>query len=242
RRSAERYNAMQEELEAMMEIVLQNRNLKLDKAVKLPDPNLPPLRIYIGSDYGFCGGVNSTVSGILAHDENCDKIVIGKKLRNSGEALLVMTQEEYTTKPQMVYEYLVRAVKERCWSAVDVVYTHFYNISSIKQESRRIYPMEEKATKQEDVWLDFNVEGDVVKLLENLTIAYLDYEIKIAVASAFASENVMRQNATSESLKKLDEMEEEAIRKDRKEKNRRTFQKTIDSFVKQKSLEQSSER
>ncbi len=241
RRRAERYNTMQEELEAMMGIVLQNRNLKLDKVVKLPDPKLPPLRIYIGSDYGFCGGVNSTVSGVLARDDDGQKIVIGKKLRNSGDALLVLTQESYEEHPEQVYDYLVRAVKERCWSGIDIIYTHFYNISSIKQETRRIYPLEEHITKAEDVWLDFNVEGDVVKLLENLTIAYLDYEIKISAASAYASENVMRQNATSESLKKLDEMEEEAIRKDRKEKNQKTFQKTIDSFVKQKSLEQSSE-
>ena len=69
-----------------------------------------------------------------------------------------------------------------------------------------------------------------------MTISCMAYEVRIAAASAYASENLMRQNATSESLKKLDEMEAEALRVQRKEKNQNSFRKTIDSFVKQKSL------
>ena len=69
-----------------------------------------------------------------------------------------------------------------------------------------------------------------------MTISCLIYEVRIAAASAYAAENIMRQNATSESLKKLDEIETEAMRQLRKEKNQKSFRKTIDSFVKQKSL------
>lgn len=46
----------------------------------------------------------------------------------------------------------------------------------------------------------------------------------------------MRQNATTESLKKLDEREAEELRLQRKEHTQKAFRKTIDSFVKQKSL------
>src|SRR5699024_5379187 len=50
RKQAERYQAMESELENMMRIVMNNRNLRLDKRIALPDPALPALRIYLGSD------------------------------------------------------------------------------------------------------------------------------------------------------------------------------------------------
>ena len=85
-------------------------------------------------------------------------------------------------------------------------------------------------------WDDFEIEGDAQELLEDMMISCLVYEVRIAAASAYAAENIMRQNATSESLKKLDEMESEATRVERKKKNQAAFRKTIDSFIKQKSL------
>ena len=44
RRRAEKYEAMKDELESMMQIILNNRNLRLDKHIRLPDPSLPVLR------------------------------------------------------------------------------------------------------------------------------------------------------------------------------------------------------
>ena len=87
-----------------------------------------------------------------------------------------------------------------------------------------------------NAWDDFEIEGDAQELLEDMMISCLVYEVRIAAASAYAAENIMRQNATSESLKKLDEMESEAARVERKKKNQAAFRKTIDSFIKQKSL------
>lgn len=238
RRQAERYSAMEEELQAMMRIVLLNRNFRLDKKVQLPDPNLPVLRIFLGSDFGFCGGVNASVSSVLGKDSNSEQIIVGKKLRKSPNASLVITQEAFQNEFEQIQVYLERAVRERCWSGVELVYNHFYNLSSIKQITKRIYPLEALSEEQSITSNDdFLVEGNATKLLDEMTISYLIYEMRIAAASAFASENITRQNATTESMKKLDELEVEAVRKDRKEKNQKTFQKTIDSFVKQKSLQ-----
>lgn len=236
RKRAEKLSDMEEELSAMMRIVLNNRNLRLDKRIRLPDPSLPPLRIYLGSDLGFCGGVNASVSSALAQDGDGEKVVVGKKLRRTEETSLFLTREEYESGPERVYAYLERAVKERCWSAVELVYNHYYNMSSIKQVTRRIYPMEAQAGEMENQWDDFVIEGDAESLLNDMTVSCLVYELQIAAASAYAAENIMRQNATLESLKKLDELEEEALRQARKEKNQLAFQKTIDSYVKQKSL------
>lgn len=236
RRQAERYSAMEEELETMMRIVMLNRNFRLDKKIQLPDPNLPVLRIYLGSDYGFCGGVNSSVSSAVTKDTNVEQIIVGKKLRKPPEASLVITQESLQDEFEKIQEYLEKAVRQRCWSGVELVYNHFYNLSSIKQIVKRIYPLDELAemTASND---DFMVEGDTASLLEDMLISYLVYEVRIAASSAFASENITRQNATTESMKKLDEIEAETVRKERKDKNQKTFQKTIDSFVKQKSLQ-----
>ena len=237
RRQAEKLSAMEEELSAMMRIVLTNRNLRLDKLVRMPDPSLPVLRIYMGSDLGFCGSVNATVSAELGHDADGEKVVIGKKLRHPGEASLFLTQEQFENDFAPVRAYLERAVKERCWSAVELVYNHYYNMSSIKQVVRRIYPLE-APEEYENQWDDFVIEGDAENLLMDMTVSFLIYELRIAAASAYASENIMRQNATSESLKKLDEIEDEELRRTRKAKNAASFRKTIDSYVKQRSLQQ----
>ena len=237
-RQALMYSTMEDELSSMMQILQSNRNLRLDKTIRLPDPGLPVLRIYLGSDLGFCGSVNTSVSTVLQHDMAGEKIVIGKRLRRPAEVSLYLTQEEYQQNFEKVRAYLERAVRERCWSAVEIVYNHYYNVSCVKQEIKRIYPLaaepEEPAANE---WDDFEINGDARRMLEDMTISCLIYEVRIASASAYASENIMRQNATSESLKKLDEMEAETARVERKEKNQKSFQKTIDSFIKQKSLE-----
>ncbi|MBQ9648396.1 MAG: F0F1 ATP synthase subunit gamma [Oscillospiraceae bacterium] len=236
RKRAEKLLDMEEELESMMRIVLGNRNLRLDKRIRLPDQSLPPLRIYLGSDFGFCGSVNATVSSVLRQDDGAEKVVVGKKLRRGAEASLFLTQEQFEQNFGEVRGYLERAVKERCWSGVDLIYNHYYNISSIKQIERRIYPMEPLPEEASEPGADFMIEGDAESMINDMTVSYLIYELKIAAASAYAAENVMRQNATSESLKKLDEIEEEETRQIRKEKNAASFQKTIDSYVKQKAI------
>ena len=233
------YSAMEDELSAMMQILQSNRNLRLDKCIELPDPGLPVLRIYIGSDLGFCGSINTSVTSVLQKDNAGSRIVVGRKLRPGQESVdLRIDRDDLEGEFETIRNYLERAVRERCWSAVELVYNHFYNVSMVKQEVKRIYPLAEKESiSLSNEWDDFEIEGDAKTLLEDMTISCLAYEVHIAVASAYAAENIMRQNATQESLKKLDEMEVEEGRRERKEKNRVSFQKTIDNYVKQKSLE-----
>ena len=238
-RQAMMYSTMEEELSSMMRILQSNRNLKLDKRIRLPDASLPVLRIYMGSDLGFCGSINTSVSSVLSQDRSSEKIVIGRKLHRTADTSLYLSREEYQNDFTKVREYLERAVRLRCWSAVELVFNHYYNVTSIKQEIKRIYPLaaqEEEAAEGLNEWDDFEIEGDAERLLEDMTISCLIYEVHIAAASAYAAENIMRQNATSESLKKLDEIEAENTRLRRKEKNQAAFKKTIDSFVKQRSL------
>lgn len=234
---AMKYQTMERELELMMGIIQSNRNLQLDKRVKLPDPSLPMLRIYLGSDLGFCGNVNTSVASVRSKDPNSDQILVGKKIRRGKDSTLFMNREEFESRFPEIRKYLERAVRERCWSAVEIVYNHYYNVSTVKQEIKRIYPMEiPKSDNLAHEWDDFEMECDPDKLLEDMMISCMVYEVRIAAASAYAAENIMRQNATLDSLKKLEESEAEALRQERKEKSQISFRKTIDSFVKQKSL------
>lgn len=237
-KSATMYSQMESELTTMMGIIQNNRNLKLDKRIVMPDPELPALRIFIGSDLGFCGSINTAVSSVLARDTYNEKIIVGRKVRKSQPASLVITREDYEQHFDLIQEYLTRAVRERCWSSVELVYNKFYNVSCVKQEIKRIYPIRlpDSAKDVGNEWDDFEIDGNPIRLLEQMTISCLVYEVKIAAASAFASENIMRQNATSESLKKLDEMEEDSVKAERKDKSQKSFKKTIDIFVNQKSI------
>lgn len=53
---------MEEQLYRMMDVIMNNRNLILDKKVMEPNPNAPEIQIYIGSDFGFCSNYNSQMN------------------------------------------------------------------------------------------------------------------------------------------------------------------------------------
>ena len=86
-----------------------------------------------------------------------------------------------------------------------------------------------------DSYDDFAMEEDAGNLLADLTASYVNYEVMLAVVSGRAAENVLRQNTTTESLKKIDEIEEEKVRADRREKNNKEFEKIIDNYVKNRA-------
>jgi len=238
KKKANHYSEMEQELADMMRIVLNNRNLKLDKLIREPDPSLPALRIYIGSDYGFCGNVNTSVAAIKNASSNSESIVLGKKLRKSGEERLWIPHEDFEAQFSEIKEYLKSVVEDRKWSGIELVYNHYYNSGTIRTEIRRIYPLSlaEGTAREKDLAADYIIEGDAKELLQGMIISYLMYELKIAEASAYAAENLMRQNSTSESLKKIEEIELEDLRKMRRVRNMTSFRKTVDSYIKQKTL------
>jgi F0F1-type ATP synthase gamma subunit len=239
RRQALILSGMRAELEKMLRSVVLNRNLRLDKLLKLPDARLPVLRIYLGSDYGFCGSVNSSVSGVLARDADAEKIVIGKKIRGRGDVGLSLTWDAYYEDVARVHGYFVRAVREQPWSAVELVYNRYNNVGSVGLERRRIYPLNTDDLKESadgGEKADYIIESNITGLLEEMLIAYSFYEFRIAAASAYASENTLRQSSTQESIKKLDEREAEETRVARKKKNEIAFRKTIDNHTRRNML------
>ena len=98
---------------------------------------------------------------------------------------------------------------------------------------RTIFPLEiPKDSDPEDYKDDFMIDGDVETLMTNLLTTYLTYQLKIMRSSGYASENILRQNTTNESLKKIDEREAELLMEERREKRAEEFAKVIENYQK----------
>ena len=61
-KEADQYQMLEREVARMVDIIQNNRNFILDRWVLQPKEGAPRLRIYIGSDMGFCGAVNASVN------------------------------------------------------------------------------------------------------------------------------------------------------------------------------------
>ena len=234
KKQAMKYQRMQEKLMEMMSAITNNRNFRLDKKILEPPADGSVLHIYLGSDYGFCGNYNSQVSDQLRRDTESQKIVIGKKLHvpEGTEVLLRMYRKELPEAFGQLEEVLTAAIKSRFCRKILLTYNHYENTSTIYLKKVQIYPV--KPAEGEAYIEDFAVEGNINDLYEDMLSAYVNYGMLLAAVISSAAENVLRQNATTESLKKIDELEEEKLMQSRREKRDKEFRKVIDSFVKKR--------
>lgn len=233
-READQYKMLEGEVARMIDLIQNNRNLILDRWALQPREGAPRLRIYIGSDLGFCGAANASVNAILeGEDPNNFVITIGRKMHSMDLVDLSMTREEFDSRYHEIEEILTEGVRRRKFSGVDLCYDHYYNMTHIEPVEKTIFPIHLERDDLEEYADDFAVEGsDVNEVMEGLIITYLNYEIKSAAVNAFASENILRQNATNESLKRVEEMETQERWAQRKRKNDAAARKVIDSFIK----------
>lgn len=234
KRKAQRYMLMEREVISMLDQIMNNRNLLLDKNILTPNPDKPRLTIYLGSDFGFCSNYNSLVNGELEKDRDGDKILIGKKLRhNVDHVLLRMDQDEMEGRVREIEEILKTSILRRQHSAIDVVFVRYINATESQKDIKRIFPVEiPKDADPDDYKDDFMIDGDVETLFVNLMASYLIYQLQIVRTSGYASENILRQNTTSESLKKIEEIEEEQLMEERREKRAAEFSKVIENYQK----------
>lgn len=235
RRKAEKYMLLEQEVSEMINIIAHNRNFQLDRRIAAPSAKAPALNLYIGSDYGFCGSVNYSVSHNIQQDSGI-KITIGKKLHSREDVLLRYTREDFEQNESLIRPFLVDAVSELKYSQINIIYNEYKNSSEIHLVRRKIFPLDTQKPVDENCRGDFILEGDPAALLEKLMISYLDYEVKIAFVNSYASENVTRQNTTAQSLKKIEEREEDEQMAVRKKRNKAAFDKVIDTYTKKVSL------
>lgn len=236
KKTADKYRYMEDQLLMMIDTIMNNRNLILDKKLMVPDENAPELNIYLGSDFGFCSNFNSQIAEQLSRDEGSDKILIGKKLSGQRDGILFrMDNDEFQKDRSQVQKTIVDAVEQMTYSRINLVYNQYVNTTTIRLTKQQVFPVVIDAEEERQHKEDFVVEGDLNSLLRNLVITYVNYQVMLAQVSSSASENIMRQNATTESLKRIDELEEEKRMEALRERRSKEFQKVVDSFVKMKS-------
>ena len=130
KRKARRYQLMEKEVMSMLDQIMNNRNLILDKSILKPNPDKPKLTIYLGSDFGFCGNYNSLVNAELDKNRDGDKILIGKKLRrHTDHVLLRINQDELEDRVQEVEKILKTSILRRQHSSIEVVFIRYLNAS-----------------------------------------------------------------------------------------------------------------
>ncbi|MFR5600869.1 MAG: F0F1 ATP synthase subunit gamma [Lachnospiraceae bacterium] len=243
KRQADKYKMMEEQLFAMMEAIYNNRNLILDKNIFQPDPAAPAIHIYIGSDFGFCSNYNSQMNDYISRDNTgAVKILIGRKLRSHGvdHVWKHISCSQLEDELEEIRDYLEEQITKRSCSAIELIYNHYENTTSIYSRKLKIYPISRESAAAEGsaeaaVYTeDFAIEGNINEIMVRLMAAYVYQELLLAVFNSRAAENIMRQNATTESLKKIDELEEEALMEERRAKRDKEFQKVVDNYVKKR--------
>lgn len=239
RAKAKKYLAMEKALTDMIDNIVNNRNIVLDYKTLQANSEKPELAIYLGSDMGFCGNLNSLVNRSMENAAKKEQqIIIGRKIHTLREenVLLSMTRQEYEADNREVMELLASGIREMSYSRISIVYNHYYNSSQVELQKKQIFPMEnrQEGKRKSSYNEDFTCESDINDLLRDMMILYMQYSLEIASATSSAAENITRQNVTTESLKKIDEREELQIMELRKEEKQKQFARVLDNYTKLK--------
>ena len=230
KKNTEKYFVVENELKDFIYKIIYNKNLNLDKKSYSPNEDGIILNIYIGNDLGFCGNFNSQLISTMKTDTNSKKIVIGKKIfKKTDDIILNISKEEFYKDFSDIEKIIYENIFSNRIKEINVLYNKYYNVNDIRFEKVQLFPIE--SSDKKSLKVDYVIETDINKLIANLLALYLCYEIKIMESNSWASENVMRQTITKESLRKLDEITEEKNRQERKEKNSESFKKQINNFV-----------
>ena len=123
-------------------------------------------------------------------------------------------------------------IREEKVKEINVFLNYYHSVSEITFESIQLFPMEltEEDKRDIDTSIDYVIETDVNGLIASIIALGICYQIKVLESNSFASENVMRERITRESIKKIEELEVEQIRIARKEKNSKAFKKQISNY------------
>lgn len=233
-RKASMYFDTERELLKIIRKVGLNKNIILDKKAITPPEDAPILNVYIGNDLGFCGDFNFSINKEVRRDKDY-KIIIGKKVHSfsSDKVLLRISKEEFFHNFKPVEDIIYDAIIGRKYREIYVIYNHYYNVNKLEFMKKKLFPFDyDDNDDQESYTEDFAMETDSTPMLNNLIALYICYELKICEMNSYAAENVIRQQITRESLNKIDEIEEEELRVERKMKRQKDFQRIIENYRK----------
>ena len=234
KKKAAKFNEVEHELIRTLAALVYNINLRLDKKMLKENPNGVDLNIYVGNDMGFCGNFNHQIQNAINADKDAYKIVIGKKMSHikDDKILLTINKEDFATEYVKVNQIIAEYIKDKKAKSINVVFIKYTSVSDIQFERRQLFPvdLDETVLDGVDTTVDYVVETDIDEFISSVMVLCICYQIKIFEANSWASENVMRERVTRESLKKIEEIETEKEKEERKEKKQKAFKKQISNY------------
>lgn len=235
---ADELMGVSQELTKLIQRIIYNKNLVLDKNVLIPNKNNPKLSIYIASDLGFCGNFNSVIYEQIRKDKDCYKIIIGKKIKYKDDlTLLNIEKKEFSDDFKRLEQLISDAILNLTYSEINVYYNHYYNTTTFDFVRAQVFPIEFSGTYYDKE--DFVVETDIRRMLSRMLSFYICYELKMYEKNCFAAENIKRSIITKLSLDKLKEAEVKQKAENLRKRKELTILKTVENFKKTKYSEES---
>ena len=148
---------------------------------------------------------------------------------NKDDVALNIAKEDFYNDFKKVEDIIKPLLINRRIKEINAIFNRYYNVNNIKLEKKKLFPLEFDDSKNTE---DFVIETDASSMFEDLLLLYIECELQIIESNSWAAENIMRQNLTSESLKKIDEIEEEKQKQVRKEKKYQAFKKQMANYRK----------
>ena len=230
KKKADKFRELETEIEEFMSIILNNQNLNLDHKILSAKSTGKTINIYMGNDLGFCGNFNSSVKLEALNDKEAIKIMVGSKIfLNDSNTVLNISKSELYQSFQKIEDIIKPYLEAKEIKEINVIFIRYNNINDMHLDKTRLFPLEPIKTKNTS---DFVIEADGKIMFTDLILLYLDCKLQIIECNSWASENIQRENLTNESLKKIDEIEEEKLKVSRKEKRSADFKKQLANYRK----------
>ena len=237
RKTADKYLTVGEEITKILETILYNKNLVLDKKVLLPDKNNPILDIYIANDYGFCGDFNAAVRRAINKNKDNYKIIIGSKISYKDDKTVIkIDKDNFLEDFYKIENYIDKSLIDMTYSEINVYYNHYYSSTSFEFKKINLFPLEFNGEYYEGK--DFVAETDLDLMIKSLVSFYICYQLKMCECISEAAENMERNQITRMALDKIEEIKEEERNEEFRKKTEIAVKKNVDNYKKMQILDE----
>ncbi|MBR3161914.1 MAG: F0F1 ATP synthase subunit gamma [Bacilli bacterium] len=231
RKKADKYLSVGKEITKILEEILYNKNLVLDKQSLVPDKSKPILDIYVANDYGYCGDFNSSVRRAILENVDNYKIIIGTKiLYKDDKTVLKIEKDLFNEDFLKIQHYIEKSLIDMSYSEINIYYNHYYTSTTFEFKKVNVFPLEFSGEYYSGV--DFVAETDLQKMLKSLVSFYVCYQLKMCECISEAAENLNRNQITSMALDKIEEKELEERGFELRKRNEKACFKNVENYKK----------
>lgn len=248
----EQVREYEDDIKSVIGNILNNEHLILDNHIGsnffVKTSSERDVNFYITSNFGLCGNFNSSV--IKQYNQNTKayrNYVSGKKgikkMNKSNDIPITIDD----LKSVDIFNELIDLFFEGEITGINIIYNRFITQDRNEFTIQQLLPFNRESLdinqKEDDPFpIDYIIECSFSKLLRDLITLYIKDNVYIAHLSALATENAVRQQITTESLKKIDT---EILKYDlvlKKERRMKKNDELMDMLIKAKSMEAKKER